>query len=81
MVLSCGINNNHFFQKIKIFELFGANPWPTLGHHRRGSITHPILISAFLQFSSKGHWKTGKEVGSLRPAVYIEGFELETFQL
>ena len=28
----------------------GKAPWPTLGHHRGGSLTKPMLVTAFCVF-------------------------------
>ena len=51
---------------------------PTLGYSRGGSLTYPILITAFVQFRHEGHWDSHNEVGSLRLAERLVGFEPET---
>ena len=34
----------------------GKASWPTLGHHRGDSLTHPMLVTAFCLFSLEDHW-------------------------
>ena len=53
---------------------------PTLGHSQGGSLTNPMLITAFVQVRTKGHWEPHNEVGSLTPAECLAGFELGTFR-
>ena len=38
---------------------------PILGHYLGGSLTHPMLITAFLYIQPEGHPKPHSEVGSL----------------
>ena len=40
-------------------------PRLTFGHCRGGSLTHPMLITAFLHVQPKGHQEPRSEVGSL----------------
>ena len=40
-----------------------AAPRPTLGHYRRYSQTHPILITAFYKFRTEGHLESRNERG------------------
>ena len=42
-----------------------AAPRLTFGHCRGGSLTHPMLITAFLHVQPKGHQEPRSEVGSL----------------
>ena len=46
-----------------------------LPHQLRASLTHYILISAFLQLWPKGHWEPRNEVGFLSLAEQVVGFE------
>ena len=64
------------------FNCYLAAPWPTLGHYRGDSLTHPMLITAgfFLHFRPEGHREPHNEVGSLSPAKHLVGFELRTFR-
>ena len=48
-----------------------AAPQPTLGHYRRGSVTHPTLITAFSHFCPEAHQESRNEVGSLGPAEHL----------
>ena len=57
-----------------------AAPQPTLDHYQGGSITHPMLITAFLHVQPEGHWEPCDEVGSLSPAESLVGFEPGTFR-
>ena len=70
-----------FYQKRTLakvfFSCYLAVPRPTLGHYRGGSLTHAMLITAFLQVQPEGHCKTCNKVGSLSPANHLVGFELE----
>ena len=50
-----------------------AAPWPTLGHFRGASLTHPILITAFLHFRPEGHQEPRN------PVEQLVRFELGTF--
>ena len=38
------------------FNCYLAAPWPTLGHYWGGSLTHPMLIIAFLPIRPEDHW-------------------------
>ena len=58
-----------------------AAPRPTLCHYRGKCLTHPMLITAALQFWSEGHWKPCNEVGFLSPGECQVGFEPRTFRL
>ena len=53
---------------------------PTLVIFKRGSLTHPMLITAILYFRPKGHQEPRNEVGSLSPAERLVGFEPGTFR-
>ena len=57
------------------FNFYLAVPRPTLGHYREDSLTHPMLITAFLHFRPEGHLEPRSEVGSLSPAERLVGFE------
>ena len=46
------------------FNCYLAAPWPTLGHYRGDSLTHPMLITAFYIFNPK---VTGSLVTRLGP--------------
>ena len=56
-----------------------AAPWPTLGHYRGGSLTHPMLIICILYIRPEGHWEPHNKVGSPSPAECLAGFEPRTF--
>ena len=61
-------------------ELFG---WPTanFGPFQGGSLTNPLLFTAFYQFRPEGHQQPCNKVGSLSPATKcLVGFETGTFQ-
>ena len=57
------------------FNCYLAAPRPNSGHYRGDSLTHPILITAFLHIRPKGHREHRSEVGSLSPAERLAGFE------
>ena len=57
-----------------------AAPRPTSGHYRGDSLTHPMLITAFLHIRPEGHREPRSEVGSLSPAERLVGFEPGTFR-
>ena len=61
------------------FNCYLAAPRPTLGHYRRDSLTHPMLISV-LHFRPEGHREPRNEVGSLSPVECQVGTEPGTFQ-
>ena len=65
------------------FICYLAAPWPTLGNiwGRGGSLTDPMLITAFVKFFSKGHWEYRYEVGLLSPDQNPMGFDAGTFRL
>ena len=43
------------FKKMFFFNCYLAAPRPTLGHYQGGSLTHPMLITAFLYTRPEGH--------------------------
>ena len=53
---------------IFFFNCYLAAPRPTLDHYRGGSLTHPMLITAFLPIRPEGHREPHNEVGCLSPA-------------
>ena len=57
-----------------------AVSWPTLGHSQRDSLTDPMLITAYVRIRLKGHREPRNEVGSLRLAERLTGFEPGTFR-
>ena len=61
------------------FNLCLATPRPTLGHYRGDSLTHSLLITAFLQIWPEGHREPRSEVGSLSPAELPVFFFLTFF--
>ena len=69
----------HILLSLHFFNCYLAAPRPTLGHCRRDSLIHSMLISAFLKLRPEDHWEPHSEVGSLSPAERLVGFELETF--
>ena len=62
------------------FNCYLAAPRPTLGHYRGGSLTQPMLITAFLLFWTEDHREPRNEVGSLRPAESPVGFKPGSFR-
>ena len=62
------------------FNCYLAAPRPTLGHYRGGSLTHPMLITCVLHIQPEGHQEDRSEVGSLRSAECLVGFEPGTFR-
>ena len=44
-----------------------AAPRQTLGHYLGGSLTHPMLTTAFLHIQPEGHREPQDEAGSLSP--------------
>ena len=71
------ITHNSFFF---FFNCYLAAPRPTSGHCRGDSLTHPMLITAFLPIRPEGHQEPRSEVGSLSPAERLVGFEPGTFR-
>ena len=71
------------YSKIGVYFIncYLAAPRPTFGHYLGGSLTHPMLITAFLLyiFDPEGHRKPCSEVGSMSPAERLVGFEPGTF--
>ena len=63
------------------FNCYLATPRPTLGYYRGGSLIHPMLVTAFLQFRPNGHRKPRNEVVSLSTAKGLVDFEQGTFRL
>ena len=64
---------------IYLFNFFLDAPHPTLGHCQRESLTHPMLITAFLQCRPEGHQEPRNKVGSLSPVECLVEFEPEPF--
>ena len=62
------------------FNYYLAAPRPTSGHYRGDSLTHPMLITAFVHVRPGGHREPHSEVGSLGPAERLVGFEPGTFR-
>ena len=69
-----------FFFFFFFFNCYLAAPRPTSGHYRGDSLTHPMLINAFLHIRPEGHREPRSEVGSLSPAERLVGFEPGTFR-
>ena len=44
------------------FNCYSAVPWPILGHYQGDSLTHLVLITAFLQFRLHGQREPPNEV-------------------
>ena len=57
-----------------------AAPRPTSGNYLGDSLTHPMLITAFLHIRPEAHREPRSEVGSLSLAERLAGFEPGTFQ-
>ena len=62
------------------FNCFLAAPQQTLGHYQGSSLTHTMLITAFLHIRLEGHPEPRNEVGSLSPVEHLVGFEPGTHQ-
>ena len=58
-----------------------AAPRPTLGYYRGGSLTHLMLITAFLHVWHESQYVPCNEIGSLSPAKHLVGFEQRTFPI
>ena len=71
-------NKGNFF--FFFFNYYLAAPRPTSGHYRGDSLTHPMLITAFVHVRPEGHREPRSEVGSLSPAERLAGFEPGTFR-
>ena len=69
-----------FFFFFFFFNYYLAAPRPTSGHYRGDSLTHPMLITAFVHVRPEGHREPRSEVGSLSPAERLAGFEPGTFR-
>ena len=63
------------------FNWYFAVPWPTLGHYWEDTLTHLMLITAFLQFWPNGHQEPHSEVGFLSFIDDLVGFEPVTIQI
>ena len=63
-----------------LFNCYLATPRPTMGNFRGDSFTHPMLITAFLNFRPEDHREPRNKVGSLSPAERLAGFEPGTFR-
>ena len=61
--ITCSTHVPFFFF---FFNCYLAAPRPTSGHYRGDSLTHPMLITAFLPIRPEGHREPRSEVGSLR---------------
>ena len=57
------------------FFIYLVVSWPTLGHYLGGSLTPPLLISAFHLISTQGHQEPQSEVRNLSLAECIVGTE------
>ena len=69
-----------FFFFFFFFNYYLAAPRPTSGHYRGDSLTHPMLITAFVHVRPEGHREPRSEVGSLGPAERLARFESGTFR-
>ena len=69
-----------FYFILFFFDCYLAALQPTYGHYLGGSLTHLMLITAFLHILPEGHWEPRDEVGSLSMAKRLVGFELGTFR-
>ena len=58
------LQKNPVFVNWYISPFFEA-PQPTLGRYQGDSLTHLVLITAFLQFQPKGHWEVRTRLGPL----------------
>ena len=67
--------NSRIVDGIFFLNCYLAGPRATLGHYRGGSLTHPMLITAFLHIRPKDHREPRSEVGSLNLAERLVGFE------
>ena len=78
----CIIDQSSILRNIYIyfFNYYLAAPRPTSGHYRGDSLTHPMLITAFVHVRPEGHREPRSEVGSLSPAERLAGFEPGTFR-
>ena len=59
------------------FNIYLAAQQPTLGHYQEDSLTHPLLITAFLQFWPEGHQEPCNKVGSLSPTKHLMSLNQE----
>ena len=53
---------------------------PTFGYDWGDSLTHLILITAFVKFRREGHRELRNEVGFVSPIKYLVGFKLGAFR-
>ena len=72
--------NPPMWKSFFFFNYYLAAPRPTSGHYRGDSLTHPMLITAFVHVRPEGHREPRSEVGSLSPAERLAGFEPGTFR-
>ena len=69
-----------FSSSFFFFNCYLAVPQPTLGHSQGDSLTNLMLITASVHVRPEGHQEPRNEVGSLRPAEHLAGFEPGTFR-
>ena len=70
----CHVLTNHIHVYF-LFNCYLAAPRPTMGNFWGDSLTHPMLITAFLNFRPEGHREPRNKVGTLSPAERLVGFE------
>lgn len=63
-----------------LFHLLFGCSIVDFGQLLRCSLTHPMLITAFVKFHPEGRWEHRYEVGSLSPAEHPVGLDPSTFQ-
>ena len=63
---------------MQLFSCYLVVPRPALDHYHRDSLTHPLLITVFLQLQPKEHQEAHNEVGSLCPTKRLVAIELVT---
>ena len=69
-----------YWRQNTFFNCYLAAPRSTLGHYGGGSLTHPMLITAFLHIWPERHRELRNEVGFLSPAERLVGLETRTFR-
>ena len=74
-----GIMKRYIFIRFNLFNCYLAVPRPTFSHDQRGSLTHLMLITAFLHIRPDVHRESRNEVGSLSPAEGLVEFSPGTF--